>query len=346
MKRKVLTKDGSGVFSVQQQDVPELQEYEVLVEVKSSGISQGTHLAGIKNLRAQPVPSIGCKPFGYQNSGIILETGPKVSCLQKGLRVACMGGGALHTNLAVVPQNLCVPIPEDISFEEAAFTNLAGTAMQAVRRSTIEFGENVLVVGLGIVGNLAGQLASLCGAHAAGADFIGKRRELADNTGFELTLNPAGNDRWIEECTNFASPYGIDCAFICFGGDATALFKDIKKIMKISPDGHVMGRIVIPGGCEVKTKFGAATGNLDIRSSARTGPGYHDPYYEQGCDYPKVFVPWTTKRNIEEFYRAVSKGVVNFKPLITHTFSLEEGPEACNLLVESPDEALGVVLKP
>jgi threonine dehydrogenase-like Zn-dependent dehydrogenase len=116
--------------------------------------------------------------------------------------------------------------------------------------------------------------------------------------------------------------------------------------MKVSQDGHIMGRVVIPGGCEIKTRFAAAIGNLDIRSSARTGPGYHDDAYEQGVDYPKVFVQWTARRNIEEFYKSVVKGLIDVKTLITHTFPLEEGAEACNLLVDNPSEALGVVLIP
>ena len=57
---------------------------------------------------------------------------------------------------------------------------------------------------------------------------------------------------------------------------------------------------VLVGGATVEHSFGAALGNLDIRSAARTGPGYHDKEWEHGASYPKVFVPWTTKRNLEE----------------------------------------------
>jgi len=345
MKRKVLTVNGSGSFAVEWQELPPLKEYEVLVEVKASGISPGTELGGIKSLRENPVSSSPGRAFGYENAGIVVKKGRLVKNIEKGMRVACMGSGARHTDLAAVPQNLCIPIPDKLSFEEAAFSNLAGTALQAVRRASLEFGENVLVAGLGILGNLIGQLATACATHAAGVDYIEKRRRIAGKTGFELEVNP-GKENWIEECREFASPFGLDCAFLCFGGDATPLFQNILKIMKISPDGHIMGRIVIPGGCEIKTRWASTTGNLDVVSSARTGPGYHDDSYEQGNDYPEVFVPWTTRRNISEFYRMAAKGSIKIKPLITHTFPLDRGPEACNLLVDSPDRALGVILKP
>ncbi|HNS31804.1 MAG TPA: zinc-binding alcohol dehydrogenase [bacterium] len=345
MKRKILTMDGTGRFEVQQQDVPSLKEYEVLVEVKASGISPGTELGGIKHLRTNTTPAFEARGFGYQNSGIVIEKGPQVRTIEKGMRIACMGGGAKHASIAAVPQNLCVPIPEKISFEEASFSNLAGTALQAIRRAELEFGENVIIFGLGILGNMIGQLASICGTHVCGVDYIEKRRSIAGKTGFDLVVNPA-DENWVKECQDFSSPYGIDCAFICFGGDATQLFQNILKVMKTSQDRHFMGRVVIPGGCEIKTRFASSMGNMDIRSSARTGPGYHDDDYEQGKDYPRGFVPWTTKRNIEEFYRATAKGLIDMKSLITHSFPLDKGPDACNLVVDSPDKTLAVVLKP
>ncbi len=345
MKRKILTIDGAGRFEVELQDVPSLNEYDVLVEVKASGISPGTELGGIKHLRANPSNSTNSRAFGYQNSGIVVEIGKQVKNLKEGMRVACMGSGARHASFAVVPQNLCIPIPENVSFQEAAFTNLAGTAVQAIRRAQTEFGENFFIAGLGIVGNMIGQLASLCGCHTVGIDFFENRRVISKKVGFELVLTPE-DDSWIEECQNFSAPYGIDAVFLCFGGDATLFFQKIIKIMKVSQDGHFMGRIVIPGGCEIKTRFASTLGNLDIRSSARTGPGYHDDSYEQGNDYPKVFVPWTTRRNIEEFYKAVSKGSLNINSIISHSFSLDEGAKACNLLVDYPEKALGVVLQP
>ncbi len=346
MKRKVLTIDGTGTFNIKQEDIPLLKEYEILVEVKASGISPGTELGGIKYLRAHPSTSSEGWAFGYQNAGIVIKKGNLVRNIDKGMRVACMGPGARHSNLAVVPQNLCVPIPENLSFEEAAFTNLAGTAVQAVRRADLEFGEHVLVTGLGLLGNMIGQLSSICGTHVIGADYIQKRRAIALKTGFEIAVTPDENGNWLKQCMDFSSPYGIDCAFICFGGDATLILENIKKVMKTAPDGHFMGRIVIPGGCEIKTRFGSGLGNIDIRCSARTGPGYHDTLYEQGIDYPKTIVPWTTRRNLQEFYRAAAIGKIKMKPLITHTFPLEKGPDACNLLVDHPEETLGVVLKP
>ena len=85
---------------------------------------------------------------------------------------------------------------------------------------------------------------------------------------------------------------------------------------------------------------------MDVRSAARTGPGYHDEDYEHGQAYPPVFVEWPTQRNMAECMRAIADGKLLVRPLITHEIELERVDEAVDLLVERPQEALGVVLKP
>ncbi|MDP6779653.1 MAG: alcohol dehydrogenase, partial [Candidatus Latescibacteria bacterium] len=92
--------------------------------------------------------------------------------------------------------------------------------------------------------------------------------------------------------------------------------------------------------------FAAALGNLDVRSAARTGPGYHDDAWEHGADYPPVFVEWSTKRNLEECLVFMASGDVQVEPLITHRVPLAQAPEACEDLIQRPGEALGVVLIP
>ena len=78
-------------------------------------------------------------------------------------------------------------------------------------------------------------------------------------------------------------------------------------------------------------------------SAARTGPGYHDEDYEHGADYPPVFVPWPTQRNLELSLRLMSEGKVQVKPLITDIIPIDRAPEGCEKLIQTPNEALGVV---
>ena len=114
--------------------------------------------------------------------------------------------------------------------------------------------------------------------------------------------------------------------------------------MKTTPDTHKMGRIVIVGGATISHEFAVGLGNLDIRSSSRTGPGYHDKNWEHGRNYSPVFVEWTTQRNLEEILRWIREKKLDVKLLITDEVSLVQAPEACEKLIQHPDQALGVIL--
>ena len=116
------------------------------------------------------------------------------------------------------------------------------------------------------------------------------------------------------------------------------------QMMKRAPDTHQMGRIVIVGGAFIAHRWSSSLGNLDIRSASRTGPGYHDRDWEHGAHYPQVFVQWSTRRNLEECIRFMDSGDFNVEPIVTHRVPIEDAPEVCEILIQRPNEALGVVL--
>lgn len=343
--RKVAAIDGRGQFAVIEEPIPEPKPGEVLVEVAASLISPGTELGGVPNLRKSP-SGAAPRPFGYQNAGTVIKLGEGVTRFRLGDRVATMGGGfALHASHSVAPVNLAVPVPDGVSFEEAAFCHLAATALHAIRRAEPTFGENFAVSGLGLVGLLCVQFAKLSGTHVVGLDRFPKRLEVAKATGADAAFNVAESNP-VPRVAEFCRGHGLDCGIIAFGGDATEAAKQLYEMMKPAPDTHRWGRIVAVGGARVTLGLAADLGNVDIRSSARPGPGYHDDAWEHGADYPPVFVPWTTQRNLEESLRAIAEGRLRVKPLISDVVPLDQAPAACERLVTQPAEALGVVLKP
>jgi threonine dehydrogenase-like Zn-dependent dehydrogenase len=343
MLRRVLAGNGKGAFKIIEEPMPEPKPGELTIEVMASSISAGTELSRFAGKEPEVTPEDTWRTFGYQNAGIVTRVGEGCEEFRVGQRVAAMGAGyAIHGTHANVPVNMTVALPDAVSFEEGALNSLAVTSLNAVRRANLELGQNALVVGMGIVGQFVAQLARLNGAHVLCADRLALRLNTARELGFDVC---GVETSFTEEAPQFTRGYGMDAAFICFGGNATATFKEIVGVMKRAPDTHVYGCVVLVGGATVEHSFGAALGNLDIRSAARTGPGYHDKEWEHGASYPKVFVPWTTKRNLEEAMRWIAAGQLQVKPLITHTVSLDDAPEVCRTIIEHPDQTLGVVLK-
>lgn len=338
--------DGTGHGCVIRQAIPPLTKGCVLVQVHASLISPGTELGGAKKARESGATDAGTpRPFGYQNAGEVLEVHPSVSDLSPGDRVACMGGGyAMHTNYAVVPKNLCAKLPDNVSYEEGAFGHLAITSMQAVRRAEPELGEYCLIVGLGLVGQMAGRLAQLAGAYVMGWDMYGFRCDMAQKWGIDGTT-VIGQDDAKAKASAFTRGSGFDFAVMAFGGDGTEALNAVKGVMKVSPDTHAMGRVSLVGGLKTMCSWGAGLGNMDLRCSARTGPGYHDDPWERGdYEYPPVFMRWTTRTNMDLALRLISEGKLDVKSLITHRVALSKIDEAVSAHVENPDATLGTVL--
>ena len=347
---RILTLDGYGRGHVVERETPALPPGHVLVRTRASMFSQGTQLRGAFLHRREPNPGMKPHPLGYQCAGDIVALGEGVTTREVGQRVACMSGvehhpgvGAFHADYVVIGVNLTSPIPENVSYAEATSAHLGATAMHAIRRAELQICEDVLVVGLGVVGQFATRFAAMSGVRVVGWDPIGIRREGAERGGALLTIDPSAGDP-ISPTREFSLGRGLDCAVIAFGGDSDEVFQQVVDSMKVSPDTHQMGRIVIVGGFTFKHQWAAALGNLDVRSAARTGPGFLDPEYEEGASYPPVFVQWSTQRNLHECLRLMSEGRLDVGDFTTHVFAMSDAPEAIDTIVERTDETIGVVL--
>ena len=341
--RKVVMRNDAGQIWTEEQETPATKTGQLLIEVHASMVSPGTELGGFKRRRENPRPATQQRPFGYTNAGVVI--GKEGDCAEFEIsdRVACMGGGyALHATYACVPHNLCAKIPDNVKDQEAASIHLAATALHAVQRGRIRIGENIVVAGLGIVGQFASQIAKIAGAYVIGLDQLPLRLGIAETAGIDLAINVSDTDP-IPIAQEFTNGYGMDCGIIAFGGDATSAFQQIRAMLKTAPDTHKMGRIVIVGGASITHGFAAGLGNVDVISAARTGPGYHDEKYEHGSDYPPVFVPWPTQRNLELALRLMSEEKIKVHPLITDIAPIEQASEACEKLIQTPNEALGVI---
>ena len=107
--------------------------------------------------------------------------------------------------------------------------------------------------------------------------------------------------------------------------------------------------MVIVGGATVEQRFPVPLGNVDLRSSSRPGPGYHDEAWERGAAYPDTYsgvIEWTTRRNLEACVRWMDTGDLDVESMITHRLPLEDAATGFEAMLESPGETVGVVLEP
>ena len=345
-KRAAAAVMGDGRIGLIEEEVPATRPGTVLVEVRSSLVSPGTELRGWRGLaqkQARTLPGGKPRPFGYSNSGIVVDVGEGVVEFKEGDRVACIGGGyALHTDFAVVPHHLCVALPDVVTFDQGAYAMLAATALQALRRGEPELGEFCAVIGLGIVGQLTARLCQLAGNYVIGWDSIAFRNETAQSWGIDATAL-IGKDDEVEATDAFTGGRGLDSAVFAFGGDGTNTLNTVVRCLKRSPDSHAMGRIVIVGGTTFQ--FDGRVSNFDIRRAARTGPGYHDEAWEHGAGYPPVFMRWTTRTNLELCMRLIAEGKLEVERLTTHRIPLLNVKEGIAEIIDEPDKILGMVFQ-
>jgi predicted dehydrogenase/threonine dehydrogenase-like Zn-dependent dehydrogenase len=277
--------------------------------------------------------------LGYSAAGTVLEAGEGVTEFHQGDRVACAGVGyASHAEVLAVPKNLCVRLPAAVSFDTAAFSTLGAIALQGVRLTEPTMGEAVVVIGLGLIGQLAVQLLRANGCRVFGIDVDEKKIELAQQFGAESGRAP--DDDAKRSVIDWSRGRGADAVLITA---ATSSNQPVELAGEIS---RPRGRVVVVGavGLNIPRKP-YYDRELSFRISMSYGPGRYDPEYEErGHDYPAGYVRWTEGRNIEAFLDLLADGRVNVEALITHRFKLEESERAYELIT-GDEPYLGVVLQ-
>jgi polar amino acid transport system substrate-binding protein len=278
--------------------------------------------------------------LGYSASGIVIGVGDDVTEFRVGDRVSCAGAGyASHAEVLSVPKNLCVRLPEGVNFDGGAFGTLGAIALQGVRLAEPTLGEAVVVIGLGLLGQITVQLLKANGCRVFGLDLDPQKIALAKELGADDgALSDEGAKSAVLE---WSRGRGADAVLITA---ATSSNQPVELAGEIS---RMKGRVVAVGlvGMDVPRNLYYIR-ELTLKISMSYGPGRYDPQYEEnGHDYPFAYVRWTEGRNIEAFLDLIAERRVNIDRLVTHRFSIEDGERAYQLISgDSKEPYLGVLL--
>lgn len=368
--KQVLIKSG-GVI-VEDVPAPQVGEKNVLVRVEYSCISAGTELAGV-SLSGMPLYRRALKqpenvarvlemmrdqgvkrtmdrvrgklsagsPTGYSAAGRIVAIGAQVEGFSVGDRVACAGAGiANHAELIDVPVNLAVRIPDDVSTEHASTVTLGAIALQGVRRAAPTLGETIVVVGLGVLGQMTAQMLAANGCRVIGIDLDEGRLELARGKGIWRTIDPTDQD-YVAQVRRLTDGHGADAVIV------TAATPSDEVMSQAFQACRKKGRAILVGDVGLALKRADIYAKeLDFLVSTSYGPGRYDPVYEEGGqDYPIAFVRWTENRNMAAYLDLIGSGALDLDGLIAEPFAVERANEAYSVLKSKERSELIVLLK-
>ena len=279
--------------------------------------------------------------LGYSTAGEVIEVAEDVKDIKVGDYVACAGGGyASHAEVIYVPQNLCVKVPDGVELQEASYTTVASIALQGIRQANPKLGDNVAVIGLGLIGQLTVQMLKANGCNVIGIDVSESAVQDAIDSGIDYALK-RDNPNLKELIKNATNGYGVDSVLITAG---TSSNDPIELAGEIARDRAVITAVGLINMDIPRNLYYEK--ELEVKLSRSYGPGRYDPNYEEkGHDYPVSYVRWTEQRNMEAFLNLLSEKKVNTKPLTTHTYDIEEADKAYDMILNNKENYTGVLLK-
>jgi (R,R)-butanediol dehydrogenase/meso-butanediol dehydrogenase/diacetyl reductase/L-iditol 2-dehydrogenase len=276
---------------------PEAGERDILVRIKAAAIC-GSDVHGFDGSTGRRKPPI---IMGHEAAGEVVETGPAVTRFRKGARITidstiycgecwyCRNGQVnlcdrrmvlgvscdeyrrhgVFAEYAAIPELIAVPLPEGLSYEEAACTEPAGVAAHAVRCAPPELNETAAVVGSGLIGSLVIQILKASGSGRVFAlDTDPARRETALASGADAAFDPAGGD--LEgKIGELTSGRGVDRVFEAVGaaapiqtaisivrkGGTVVLIGNLSPRVEIPLQSVVTGQISLRGSCAISGEY-------------------------------------------------------------------------------------------
>jgi 2-desacetyl-2-hydroxyethyl bacteriochlorophyllide A dehydrogenase len=315
---------------------PELNDGEALMRVRACGICGSdlhTYREGLFLQLGLPIEQ--GRILGHEYSGEIVEIKGDVPSLRLGGRytTVSMGGNAEFLRITPFIASRMLPIPDDISFEEAATTEPLATSLHAVNLADPKDEQTLVIMGAGIIGlGILQGIKARSGARTIVVDLSPRRLALATQLGADLTIDASREDavallRKLHGTTDLSlldsAESGIDTVFDCAG--ATAHYKGTTVLEQALSLVRQNGKVIVVAVFERKVE-------VDLNVIVRKGV--------------QLLGSWAwTPPEFAQALDLISSGKIDRKPLITHRFSLEQASQAYETQMQA-NEAIKVVLTP
>lgn len=306
-----------------------LEQDEVLVEKIYSLISPGTELAVLSG--SESWFSFPGSP-GYASVSRIVKLGDGTTDFAVGDIVFHYGDHSKYQ--MTTTKGVFLKVPENLDLKWVPFTRMATVAMTSLRISNIELGDYVTVTGLGLIGNMASQLASLQGAQVIGLDLAEERLRIARDSGIAFTLN-SRMENIKEEIENITEGFGISSHIEATGIPSVAV-ESLKWISSFgelillgSPRGEYQTNVTdVLNYCHLITK-GCITfkGAHEWRYSIERNP----------------YTKHSLVRNSQVVFQLMKENKLKIEPLLSHVLKPEQAEEAYMGLKDKKDEYTGVI---
>lgn len=317
-------------------DKPELRKGDVLLRVKACGICGSdlhTYRHGMFLQLGDPLES--GRVLGHEFSGEIAEINGDLPGLKVGDRVVTVGMGA-NAEYVRIPRSMTstlLPFDESISFVEAATTEPLATSLHAANLGDAKDDETHVIMGAGIIGlGILQCIKARSSAKVIMVDLSDRRLEKAAELGADRTINAgevniidalAGSHEMNDDNLLDAVKGSVDTVYDCAGMGKN--FKGMSVLEQALSIVRENGKVVVVAVFEQNI-------TLDYNLIVRKGI--------------QVFGSWAW--SMDEFIEStdlIRSGKINRKPLVSHTFPLEEASEAYETQLIA-EEAIKVVFTP
>ena len=318
--------------------IPKLSAGQVLVRVTHSGVC-GTDLKIFNGAIPVRYPLI----MGHEATGEVVDAGgqpgihagdrvimdPELFCgvcfhCRVGQTHLCPSGQLLgrdanggFAEYVAVPASHVFPLPDSIDSRTAPLIQVLTTCMHAQRLVNIFPGESVVVMGLGVTGQLHVQLAKARGAHPViGITRSASKRELAETLGADLTI--PGGPGAIEKVREATEGRGADLIV-----ETTGVVPSLADAITMA---RVGGRLLLFG--IITAKEGALP--------------FYDLYFKElALINARVAKPEDYPNSID----LVQRGIVRLEPLVSNVMQLGELNEAIGMLGSDNGQRMKIILE-